>query len=46
MPASPNSMRVFGAVNKALSMPANPAAIERLSTMTVLAWSTSRIGIP
>ena len=44
--ASPNSMRVFSLKNSGLGMPAKPEAIERLSTKTALARSTSTIGIP
>ena len=35
--ASPNSMLVAGAWNRAFSMPANPAAMPRLSTITLFA---------
>ena len=44
--ASPNSMLVAGAWKSMFSIPAKPAAMPRLRTITVLALSTSRIGIP
>ncbi len=44
--ASPNSIIVFGRKNNSLSTPAYPDAIDRFTNSTVLAFSTSRIGIP
>lgn len=44
--AFPKSMTVLGWTNSSFSIPANPGFILRLHTMTVLALSTSRIGIP
>ncbi len=44
--ASPKSIDVLASKYSSFSMPANPGFIERLSTMTDLAWSTLRIGIP
>jgi hypothetical protein len=44
--ASPKSMRVFSRVNRPLSTPEKPGFIERFSTNTVRARSTSMMGIP
>ena len=44
--ASPNSMLVAGALKSAFSIPANPAAMPRFSTITCFARSASRMGIP
>ena len=44
--ASPKSIRVLSPKNRGLSTPANPDAIERLSTNTVRAWSTLMMGMP
>ena len=44
--ASPNSIIVFGRKNSSFSTPAYPAAMPRLMKNTVLAFSTSRIGMP
>ena len=39
-------MPVFALVYSSLSIPAYPCPIERLITITLCAWSTSRIGMP
>src|SRR5262249_27509277 len=44
--ASAKYMLVLGSTYSSLSMPAEPDAIDRLITMMLLAWSTSRIGMP
>ena len=44
--ALPKSIVVRGSRNSSLSMPANPGAIERFITITLVALSTSRIGMP
>jgi len=44
--ASPNSIRVFSLKKRGFSIPANPAAIDRFRTMTVLASSTLMMGMP
>src|SRR5262249_36887831 len=44
--ASPNSIDVFGATDRGLSMPAKPVAIERFMTTIWCDWSTLRIGMP
>ena len=44
--ASPNNMRVFYLKKSGLSMPAKPEVMLRLSTKTVLAWSTLMICMP
>ena len=44
--ASPKSITVLGSSKSGLSIPAKPEFIERLSTTTLAALSTSRIGIP
>src|ERR1041385_1685060 len=44
--AAPKRIEVLGWTKSAFSIPANPAPLPRLSTMTERAWSTLRIGIP
>src|SRR4051812_3902576 len=44
--ASPNNIDVLGWKNRSFSMPAYPGFMLRLFTITFLASSTSRIGIP
>jgi len=44
--ASPNTIIVLGFANSSFSIPANPAAMLRLSTITAFDWSAFRIGIP
>src|SRR5690606_2254995 len=43
---SPNNIRVLSLANSGLGRPAKPALNERLTTTTVFALSTLRIGMP
>jgi len=44
--ASPNNIDVFGSTNRSFSTPEKPLPLPRLSTRTLFASSTFRIGIP
>ena len=44
--ASPKSIRVFSLKKRGFWTPANPEAMERLSTKTVRAWSSLMMAVP